>query len=105
MEATTNTAMKAQMKNKFKVHTTHQIEERRDYWKAKRSAILNLNGSMCLIVDGMDKNTTMILKMRQTVKNMESRFVKTYLYGVLVHGVGCMPMCGLMRTIYKIATR
>jgi hypothetical protein len=26
--------------------------------------------------------------MRQTVKSMESRFVKTHLYEVLVHGVG-----------------
>jgi hypothetical protein len=43
---------------------------------------------MCLIVDGMDQNTTMIPKMRQTVKSMESRFVKTHLCGVLVHGVG-----------------
>jgi hypothetical protein len=30
----------------------------------------------------------MIPKMRQTVKSMESRFVKTHLYEVLVHGVG-----------------
>jgi hypothetical protein len=88
MEATTNTTMKAQMKEKFKVYTTHQIEERRDYWKAKRSAILDPGGSMCLIVDGMDQNTTMIPKMKQIVKSMESRFVKTHLCGVIVHGVG-----------------
>jgi hypothetical protein len=43
---------------------------------------------MCLIVDGMDQNTTMIPKMRQIVKNMESRFVKTYLCEVIIHGVG-----------------
>jgi hypothetical protein len=80
--------MKTQMKDKFKVQTIHQIEERRDHWKAKRSAILDLDGSMCLIVDGMDQNTTMIPKMRLTVKSMESRFVKTHLCGVLVHGLG-----------------
>jgi hypothetical protein len=43
---------------------------------------------MSLIVDGMDQNTTMVPKMRQTVKNIESRFVKTHLCGVLVHGIG-----------------
>jgi hypothetical protein len=30
----------------------------------------------------------MVPKMRQTVKNIESRFVKTHLCGVLVHGIG-----------------
>jgi ribosomal protein L20 len=30
----------------------------------------------------------MVSKMRQTMKNIESRFVKTHLYGVLVHGIG-----------------
>jgi hypothetical protein len=39
-------------------------------------------------VDGMDQNTTMIPKMRQPVKSMESRFVKTHLCGVLIHGMG-----------------
>ena len=43
---------------------------------------------MCLIVDGMDQNTTMVPKMRQTVKNIESRFVKTHLCTVFVHGIG-----------------
>jgi hypothetical protein len=43
---------------------------------------------MSLIMDGMDQNTTMVPKMRQTVKNIESRFVKIHLYGVLVHGIG-----------------
>jgi hypothetical protein len=43
---------------------------------------------MCLIVDGMDQNTTMIPKMRQTMKSMESQFVKTHLCAVLVYGVG-----------------
>ena len=74
MEATTNIAMKVQIKDKFKAHTTHQIEERQDYWKAKRSTILDSNGSMCLIVDSMDQNTTMTAKFRQIMKNMESRF-------------------------------
>jgi hypothetical protein len=41
-----------------------------------------------LIVDGMDQNTTMVPKMRQIMKNIESRFVKTHLCEVLVHGIG-----------------
>ena len=44
--------------------------------------------SLCLIVDGMDQNTTMVPKLRQLVKAIESRYVKTHLCGVLVHGVG-----------------
>ena len=43
---------------------------------------------MCLIVDGMNQNITMIQMMKQNVKSMESWFVKTHLCGVLVHGVG-----------------
>ena len=44
--------------------------------------------SLCLIVDGMDQNMTMISKLRQLVKGIESRYVKTHLCDVLVHGVG-----------------
>jgi hypothetical protein len=43
---------------------------------------------MCFLIDGVDQNTTMVSKMRQIVKNIESCFVKTHLYGVLVHGIG-----------------
>ena len=44
--------------------------------------------SLCLIVDGMDQNTTMVPKLCQLVKSIESRYVKTHLCGILVHGVG-----------------
>ena len=44
--------------------------------------------SLCLIVDGMDQNTTMVPKLRQLVKSIESRYVKIHLCGVLVHGMG-----------------
>ena len=44
--------------------------------------------SLCLIVDGMDQNTTMVPKLRQLVKGIESRYVKTHLCGVSVYGVG-----------------
>ena len=61
------------------------MEERRDYWKAKSNAILYPSESICLIVDGMDQNTTMVPKLRQTIKGIEGRYVKTHLCGVLVH--------------------
>ena len=44
--------------------------------------------SLCLIVDGMDQNTIMVLKLCQLVKDIESRYAKIYLCGVLVHSVG-----------------
>ena len=62
------------------------MEEGKDYWRAKQNAILYPNESMCLIVDGMDQNTTMVPKLRQAVKGIEGRYVKTHLCGILVHG-------------------
>jgi hypothetical protein len=88
METTTNAATRVEIKNLYVVHIRHQMEERRDYWLFKRSAMITPDLFMCLIVDGMDQNTTMVPKMRQIVKNIESCFVKTHLYGVLVHGIG-----------------
>jgi hypothetical protein len=64
------------------------MEERCDHWLFKRSAMITPDFFMSLIVDGMDQNTTMVPKMRQTVKNIESRFVKTHLCGVLVYSIG-----------------
>jgi hypothetical protein len=43
---------------------------------------------LSIVVDGMDQNTTMVPKMRQTVKNIEGRYMKTHLCGILVHGWG-----------------
>jgi hypothetical protein len=88
MEATTNAAARLQIKELFLIHIRHQMEERCDYWLFKRSAMITPDFFMSLIVDGMDQNTTMVPKMRQIVKNIESRFVKTHLYGVLVHNIG-----------------
>jgi hypothetical protein len=64
------------------------MEERRDYWLFKRSAMITPDFFMSLIVNGMDQNPTMVSKMRQTVKNIESHFVKRHLCGVLVYGIG-----------------
>ena len=62
------------------------MEERKDYWKAKQNAVLYPNESMCLIVDGMDQNTTMVQKLRQAMKGIEGRYMKTHLCNILVHG-------------------
>ena len=35
----------------------------------------------------MDQNTTMVPKLRQSMKGIEGRYVKTHLCGVLVHGL------------------
>ena len=59
----------------------------RDYWNAKDNAKLFPNESLCFI-DGMGQNTTMVPKIRQSVKGIEGRYVKTHLCGVLVHGEG-----------------
>ena len=64
------------------------MEERRDYWKAKSNAILYPSESMCLIVDGMDQNTTMVSKLQQKIKGIEGCYMKLHLCGVFVHGEG-----------------
>ena len=88
LEATKSTTRKEAIKNEFLLHQVLQKEERKDYWLAKENAILFPTESLCLIVDGMDQNTTMVPKLCQSVKNIEGRYVKTHLCGVLVHGVG-----------------
>ena len=84
----TNPTQKQLVREQLNLHQALQVEERRDYWKAKNTAILYPNESLCLIVDGMDQNTTMVPKLRQAVKGIEGRYVKTHLCGVLVHGEG-----------------
>ena len=80
---TTNPAQKQLIKERLNFHQAVQVEERIDYWKAKQNAVLYLNESMCLIVDGMGQITTMVPKLRQAVKGIE-----THLCGILVHGEG-----------------
>ena len=60
----TNPTQKQLVWEQLNLHQALQVEERRDYWKAKNIVILYLNESMCLIVDGMDQNTTMVPKLR-----------------------------------------
>ena len=73
------------VREQLNLHQALQVEERKDYWKAKSNAILYLIESICLVVDGMDQNTTMVPKLGQTIKGIEGHYVKTYLCGVLVH--------------------
>ena len=88
MEGTTNADARIKIKELFMLHLRIQMEERRHYWIFKRSCYIHPELYMCIIVDGMDQNTTMVPRMRQTVKNIEHRFVKTHLCGALVHGIG-----------------
>lgn len=43
---------------------------------------------ICIIIDDMNQNTIIVPKMRQIVKNIESRFAKTHIYKVLMHMIG-----------------
>ena len=61
--STTNSTQKQLVRERLNLHQAIQIEERKDYWRAKQNAILYPNESMCLIVDGMDQNTTMVPKL------------------------------------------
>jgi len=64
MELTNNIVAKVQIINLFLIHIRQQMEKQRDYWEFKRSAIISSDFYICLIVDGMDQNTTMVPKMR-----------------------------------------
>ena len=87
IESITNKRVKETVQVQYQLHLTLQVEERQDYWRAKREAIMSPNESLCLIIDGMDQNTTMVPKLHQLVKGIEGRYVKTHLCGVLVHDI------------------
>ena len=67
----TNPVQKKLVRERLNLHQVVQVEERKDYWKAKQNAILYLTESIYLIVDRMDQNMTMVLKLRQAVKGIE----------------------------------
>ena len=87
IESITNKRVKETIQVQYQLHLILQVEERQDYWQAKRDAIMSPDESLCLIVDDLDQNTTMVPKLRQSVKGIEGRYVKTYLCGVLVRGI------------------
>ena len=76
------------VREQLNLHQALQVEESRDYWKAKSNAILYPSESIYLIVDGMDQNLTMVPKLRQAIRGIEGRYVKTHLCDVLVHREG-----------------
>jgi hypothetical protein len=83
-----NAAMKVVVDQAYRLHIELTMEERKDYSRAREAAIESPDETMSIIIDGMDQNTTYVPKFRQSVKGIESRYVKTHLCGVLVHGVG-----------------
>lgn len=64
------------------------VEETNDYSHTRQSAIESLDDSISVIIDGLDQNTNYVLKMKQTMKGIESLYVKIHLCGILVHGIG-----------------
>jgi hypothetical protein len=77
--------MKDRLKQIYQRHHELQRQERDVYEEVKLDARNRPNKFLSIVVDGMDQNTTMVPKMRQTVKNIEGRYVKTHLCGILVH--------------------
>ena len=80
--------MKDRLKQIYQRHHELQRQEQDAYEEVKLDARNRPDKFMSIVVDGMDQNTTMVPKMRQTVKNIEGRYVKTHLCKVLVHGWG-----------------
>jgi hypothetical protein len=74
--------------NEYRVHLDIVMEERMEYNRGRTAAISQPDEYLSLIIDGMDQNTTWVPSFRQSVKGIESRYLKTHLCGVLVHGIG-----------------
>jgi hypothetical protein len=64
------------------------LEEKMEYSRGQITAINEPDQYLSLIIDGMDQNTTWILKFKQSVKEIEPHHIKTHLCGILVHGIG-----------------
>ena len=88
IKAMPNERMKQAIQQSYNLHIDLTMEERKNYSRARQAAIESPDDIMTLIIDGMDQNTTIVPRFKQTVKDIESRFVKTHLCGVLVHGIG-----------------
>jgi hypothetical protein len=80
--------MKDRLKQIYQRHHELQRQERDAYEDVKLDAKNRLDKFLSIVIDGMDQNTTLVPKMCQTVKNIEGRYVKTHLCGILVHGWG-----------------
>ena len=68
-------------------HLCHVFDSRKlySYWKEESRS--SPEQSLCLIIDGMDQNTTTLPHFKRTPPRLEgNRFLKTHVCGVLVHG-------------------
>ena len=88
LEKLVSNNMKDKLKENYQKHYYLQLQERDAYEDVKLEARNRLDKYLSIIIDGMDQNTTMVSKIQQSVKNIEGRYVKTHLCGVLVHGWG-----------------
>jgi hypothetical protein len=80
--------MKEKISRAYQLHLDMTLEERTEYSRGRSAAMNELDQYMSLIIDGMDQNTTWVPKFKQSVKDIESRYIKTHLCGVLVHSIG-----------------
>jgi hypothetical protein len=88
LEKVVSNTMKDRLKQIYQRHHELQRQERHAYEDVKLEARNRPDKVLSIVIDGMDQNTTMVPKMCQTVKNIEGRYVKTHLCGILVHGWG-----------------
>ena len=87
IKAMPNEHMKHAIHQSYNLHIDLTIEERINYSRARQATIESLDDIMTSIIDFMDQNTTIVPRFKQTVKGIDSRFVRTYFCGVLVHGI------------------
>jgi hypothetical protein len=80
--------MKEKISRAYQLHLNMTLEERMEYSRGRTAAMNEPDQYMSLIIDGMDQNTTWVPKFKQSVKGIESRYIKTHLCGILVHGIG-----------------
>jgi hypothetical protein len=74
-----NVAMKAAIDFAYKLHPDLTIEERKNYSCTRKAIIESPDNTMSIVIDGMDQNTTIVPKFRQSVKEIRSRYMKTHL--------------------------
>jgi hypothetical protein len=68
----------------YQLHLDMILEERMEYSHRWIATMNEPDQYLSLIIDIMDQNTTWVARF----KGIESRYVKTHLCGVLVHGIG-----------------
>jgi hypothetical protein len=64
------------------------LEERMEYNHGRTTAINEPDQYLSFITDDIDLNAIWVPKFKQSMKEIESRYIKTHLCGVLVHIIG-----------------